>query len=38
VHAVAARLGDVDSPITLRAYAHVISDQLAEAAEASLAR
>jgi len=32
VHVVAARLGHVDPSITLRVYAHVISEQLAEAA------
>jgi hypothetical protein len=32
VHVVAARLGHADPSITLRAYAHVISEQLAEAA------
>ena len=32
VHVVAARLGHADPSITLRVYAHVISDQLAEAA------
>ena len=33
VHVVAARLGHADPSITLRVYAHVISDQLTEAAE-----
>ncbi|MGK5551206.1 tyrosine-type recombinase/integrase [Actinomadura kijaniata] len=33
VHVVAARLGHADPPITLRVYAHVINEQLAEAAE-----
>jgi integrase len=32
VHVVAARLGHADPSITLRVYAHVISEQLAEAA------
>jgi hypothetical protein len=32
VHVVAARLGHADPSITLRVYAHVISNQLAEAA------
>ncbi|MGI5204492.1 hypothetical protein ACQEU6_23285 [Spirillospora sp. CA-108201] len=32
VHVVAARLGHVDPAITLRVYAHVVSEQLAEAA------
>ena len=32
VHVVAARLGHADPTITLRVYAHVISDQLVEAA------
>jgi integrase len=32
VHVVAARLGHADPSITLRVYAHVISDQLVEAA------
>ena len=32
VHVVAARLGHADPAITLRVYAHVISEQLAEAA------
>ena len=32
VHVVAARLGHADPSITLRVYAHVISDQLTEAA------
>ncbi len=31
--AVAARLGHADPSITLRVYAHVISDQLTEAAD-----
>jgi integrase len=33
VHLVAARLGHADPSITLRVYAHVISDQLTEAAD-----
>jgi integrase len=33
VHVVAARLGHTDPSITLRVYAHVISDQLTEAAD-----
>ncbi|MGE5288131.1 MAG: tyrosine-type recombinase/integrase [Micromonosporaceae bacterium] len=33
VHVAAARLGHADPSITLRVYAHVISDQLAEAAD-----
>jgi len=33
VHVVAARLGHADPSITLRVYAHVISTQLAEAAD-----
>ena len=33
VHVVAARLGHGDPSITLRVYAHVISDQLTEAAD-----
>jgi integrase len=33
VHVVAARLGHADPAITLRVYAHVINEQLAEAAE-----
>jgi integrase len=33
VHVVAARLGHADPSITLRVYAHVISEQLAEAAD-----
>jgi integrase len=33
VHVVAARLGHADPSITLRVYAHVIRDQLAEAAD-----
>ncbi len=33
VHVVAARLGHADPSITLRVYAHVISDQLTEAAD-----
>ena len=33
MHAVAARLGHADPSITLRVYAHVISDQLTEATE-----
>jgi integrase len=32
VHVVAARLGHADPSITLRVYAHVISDQLSAAA------
>jgi integrase len=32
-HVVAARLGHADPSITLRVYAHVISDQLTEAAD-----
>ena len=32
VHVVAARLGHADPSITLRVYAHVIGEQLAEAA------
>ncbi|MEU8306889.1 tyrosine-type recombinase/integrase [Actinomadura sp. NPDC048955] len=32
VHVVAARLGHADPAITLRVYAHVVSEQLAEAA------
>lgn len=32
VHVVAARLGHADPAITLRVYAHVVNDQLAEAA------
>ncbi len=32
VHVVAARLGHADPSITLRVYAHVISEQLAKAA------
>ena len=32
IHVVAARLGHADPSITLRVYAHVISNQLAEAA------
>jgi integrase len=32
-HVVAARLGHADPSITLRVYAHVISNQLAEAAD-----
>jgi integrase len=32
VHVVAARLGHADPSVTLRVYAHVISEQLAEAA------
>jgi integrase len=32
VHVVAARLGHADPAITLRVYAHVISEQLAEVA------
>jgi integrase len=33
VHVVAARLGHADPSITLRVYAHVLSNQLAEAAD-----
>ena len=33
VHVVTARLGHADPSITLRVYAHVISDQLTEAAD-----
>ena len=33
VHVVAARLGHADPSITLRVYAHVISDQLTQAAD-----
>jgi integrase len=33
MHVVGARLGHADPSITLRAYAHVISNQLAEAAD-----
>ncbi|WP_235834215.1 tyrosine-type recombinase/integrase [Actinomadura logoneensis] len=33
VHVVAARLGHADPSITLRVYAHVINEQLAEAAD-----
>jgi site-specific recombinase XerD len=33
VHVVTARLGHADSSITLRFYAHVIGQQLAEAAD-----
>lgn len=33
VHVVAARLGHADPSITLRVYAHVVSVQLAEAAD-----
>ena len=33
VHVVVARLGHADPSITLRVYAHVISNQLAEAAD-----
>jgi len=33
VHVVAARLGHADPSITLRVYAHVISDQLSETAD-----
>ncbi|MFI0450723.1 tyrosine-type recombinase/integrase [Actinomadura sp. 6N118] len=33
VHVVAARLGHADPAITLRVYAHVINEQLAEAAD-----
>jgi integrase len=32
VHVVAARLGHADPSITLRVYAHVLGEQLAEAA------
>ena len=35
VHVVAARLGHGDPSITLRVYAHVIGEQLAEAAAIS---
>jgi integrase len=33
VHVVAARLGHADPSITLRVYAHVINEQLVEAAD-----
>jgi integrase len=33
VHVVAARLGHADPSVTLRVYAHVIRDQVAEAAD-----
>ena len=33
VHVIAARLGHADPSITLCVYAHVISDQLTEAAD-----
>ncbi|WP_269802685.1 tyrosine-type recombinase/integrase [Actinocorallia populi] len=33
VHVVAARLGHADPSITLSVYAHVVSEQLAEAAD-----
>ncbi len=33
VHVVATRLGHADPSITLRVYAHVISNQLSEAAD-----
>ena len=33
VHVVAARLGHADPSITLRVYAHVVNEQLAEAAD-----
>jgi integrase len=33
VHVVAARLGHADPSITLRVYAHVIREQVAEAAD-----
>ncbi|MCW2944728.1 MAG: integrase family protein [Actinoallomurus sp.] len=33
VHVVAARLGHADPSITLRVYAHVINEQLAETAD-----
>ena len=33
VHVVAARLGHANPSITLRVYAHVISDQISEAAD-----
>ena len=33
MHVVAARLGHADPSITLRVYAHVIRDQLTEAAD-----
>ncbi len=32
-HVVAARLGHADPSITLRVYAHVVNEQLAEAAD-----
>jgi hypothetical protein len=32
VHVVAARLGHADPSVTLRVYAHIIRDQVAEAA------
>lgn len=34
VHGVSARLGHADSAITLRVYAHVLSDQASGAADA----
>jgi len=33
IHVVAARPGHPDPSITLRVYAHIISDQLTEAAD-----
>jgi len=33
VHVVAARLGHADPSVTLRVYAHVIREQVAEAAD-----
>jgi hypothetical protein len=33
VHVVAARLGHADPSVTLRVYAHVIRDQVADAAD-----
>lgn len=33
MHVVAARLGHADPAITLRVYAHVINEQLVEAAD-----
>jgi integrase len=33
VHVVAARLGHADPSVTLRVYAHLIRDQVAEAAD-----
>ena len=38
VHVVAARLGHADPSVPLRVYAHVIRDQVAEAANASRAQ